>query len=193
MNETAIIPLSRGFSCVIDAAEFPLVGQLKWYVTFGGGYIPYATRKIRLDNGRRMTTMMHRIIMAAPGNLQVDHINGDSLDNRRANLRLCTASQNQANRRPDIDGRSRFKGVRFAGPNEPSRPWRAAIVVHGEEKYLGRFTSEEEAARAYDTAAKQFFGPFARLNFPNEHQLPPLTEIAKEPVRCLPDYGKNFP
>jgi hypothetical protein len=91
----------------------------------------------------------------------VDHINGDTLDNRRANLRVCTKSENNRNRRKLHPTTSRFKGV-----YKNTKPWIALIECNGKQFVLGRFASEEEAALAYDKAAKEHFGSFARLNFP---------------------------
>ncbi len=93
--------------------------------------------------------------------MDVDHINGNRLDNRKCNLRLATRSQNLQNSRKRTGCSSRFKGVNWLGQN---KRWRARIKVFGKEIALGCFISELEAAEAYNKAAKEHFGDFAKLN-----------------------------
>lgn len=107
-----------------------------------------------------------RLIVDAPEGLVVDHINGNPLDNRRENLRLCTVKENNWNRRRRIGGSSRFKGVSRAGNR-----WKAIIWPNGSQKYLGSYADPEEAARAYDRAAAEEYGEFACLNFPGDGAL----------------------
>jgi hypothetical protein len=102
---------------------------------------------------------MHRLIMAAPDGIGVDHINGDGLDNRRANLRLASQRDNSANMAVRASSATGFKGVSWKRRN---RKWQAQIG----RTYLGIFASAEEAARAYDHAAREAWGEFAHLNFP---------------------------
>jgi len=108
---------------------------------------------------------MHRQIVCAPKHLFVDHINGDGLDNRRENIRLATKRQNSQNmvrKRPNKT--SRFKGV---SKSQHHNGWRATIKVNGARIHLGYFKDESDAARAYDAAAIEHFGPFAA---PNERE-----------------------
>jgi hypothetical protein len=105
---------------------------------------------------------MHREIMNAQLGECVDHISRDGLDNRKSNLRICTVSQNGMNRRGKIGGTSKFKGV--SSPSMTSK-WVANIRVNGKNKCLGRFENNVDAAKAYDVAAKEYYGEFARTNF----------------------------
>ena len=105
---------------------------------------------------------MHRFIIGAPKGVLVDHKNGDGLDNRRENLRFCSASQNQMNRGKTVRNKTGFKGV-FWGSNHR---WQAQISCCGIKFHLGSWTDPEDAAAIYDIAAQQFHGKFARLNFP---------------------------
>jgi hypothetical protein len=103
---------------------------------------------------------MHRFLLQPPPGLEVDHINGDRLDNRRINLRIATRSQNAMNRPRTRTNTSGFKGVSRLGSL-----WCAQIKLEGKLHYLGRYADPAEAARAYDVAAKIMFGQYARPNF----------------------------
>jgi len=113
---------------------------------------------------RWSSKLMHRLIIGAkPGEL-VDHINGDKLDNRASNLRIVTRRQNAMNSRASRNIRAgKRKGVRW---DKDRGLWNAGIVINGRRKFLGRFQTEDEGARAYDAAAREHFGEFAALNFP---------------------------
>ena len=106
------------------------------------------------------TIRAHREIMNPPPGMVVDHINHDKLDNRRANLRVCTPSQNRANGLRHRDSASRFKGVWM----RPDGKWIAHITHNYRRRNLGTFTTDADAAQAYDDAAKATFGEFALLN-----------------------------
>jgi hypothetical protein len=108
--------------------------------------------------------LMHRALLAVAG--PVDHTNGDGLDNRRANLRAATCTENARNVRVHRDNLAGWKGVSKAPPRVRAR-WRARIWVDGRELRLGYFDDPEAAARAYDAAAREYFGAFAALNFPD--------------------------
>lgn len=158
-----------GHTVLFDEADREIVMPLKWHVMASrpGGPL-YASANVYV-NDKRTKAKMHRLVVKAPQGAIVDHINGDGLDNRRANLRLVTASQNLMNSRKPRRGNQRFKGVSF---NKQAGRWCAYIKQDGHKRYLGHFSSEEDAARAYDTAAAKQFGEFARLNFAPEGTCP---------------------
>lgn len=150
------ISLTQGQVALIDNEDYDLVRQYKWYV-FKHRNTYYAASK----NKELKTVRMHRLIINAPYGKQVDHINGNGLDNRKENLRLVDNNQNQWNRH-NISGKSKYKGVHW---NKANKKWHSQIRVYGKRLHLGYFKDEIEAARAYDKAAKDNFGEYAKLNF----------------------------
>lgn len=165
------VPLTRGLFARIDAADLALVADRAWTAhRRGGGLYVQAGARI---NGRKTVAYLHRVLVGArPGQL-VDHRNGDTLDNRRENLRLCTPVENSRNKVSSQRAkRGRYKGVFLKRKNGK---WRASIgagerAASGKARtvHLGTFRTEAEAARAYDAAALAHFGEFAALNFPRE-------------------------
>lgn len=155
-----LIELTKGQVSIIDNEDWNLVRNYKWYALqdLCGKY--YAVAWIKTVNGSRSLIRMHRLLLAAKKGQQVDHINGDSLDNRRENLRFCDCSQNQQNRKI-TSGASSLKGVSRC---KTTNRWRADIRFKGKQTFLGRFNTEIEAARAYDSKAKELFKEFASLN-----------------------------
>jgi len=157
------IPLSQGLVAIVDDDDFELLAVHRLYA-----HKPkstwYAVRNGKVSEGRSRF-FMHRVITAASTGETVDNIDGDGLNNRRANLRLCTLQENALNLGRRIDNTSGYKGVRLR-LHLKSRPWVATIQRDGKSYHLGCFLTAEEAARAYDEAAINLHGPFARLNFP---------------------------
>ncbi len=152
------IPLTKGLFAMVDAADYERVSQHTWTALCVGKNV-YAYRK-----DRAKTIRLHQFLMNPPKGMVVDHIDGNGLNDRRSNLRVCTKQQNSFNCRP-IVGSSRFKGVHFF---KPTGKWRARIRHSGHEICIGYFDDEVEAAKAYDRKAHELFGEYAYLNFPEE-------------------------
>jgi hypothetical protein len=144
------IPLTQGKIAIVDDCEFERLNRFKWWAirTRAKWYA------VREQNRKRM--WMHREILGT--NAESDHINGDGLDNRRINLRSCSHAQNCRNRRT-FSSKSGFKGV-YKSRNK----WIAQLQPFRNRKYLGTFPTKEEAAIAYNQAAKETYGDFALLN-----------------------------
>ena len=155
------IPLTRGKTAIIDDEDYERLAKHKWRVNNSSPGKWYAVTKINGD-----LTYMHRIILPVSKEQEVDHINGDGLDNRRENLRPCIHPQNGYNRGLQPHS-SCFKGVSW---NRKDRKWRARIMKNGRSDFIGNFDREEEAARAYDAKARELFGEFALLNFKQERK-----------------------
>lgn len=158
------VKLTRGLVTIIDAEDFELVSQWKWFANIGGN-TAYAVRKQRIHGtNRQKTVSLHRTLLNAPEGMHVDHINHNGLDNRRENLRLCTPAENRWNSKRQKGSSSDFKGVgKFKDGR--AKPW-AATICAGKKIYRRCFTTELEAALWYDEKAKEHFGEFAKLNFP---------------------------
>lgn len=155
------IPLTQDRVAIIDDIDEERVCDGSWHILTTNG-LEYAVGRVANNEGERIRTYMHRLILDAPRGVSVDHINGNGLDNRRCNLRFATVNQNQFNRRPNSGCSSQYKGVYW---DKSKNRWRAYIKKNHKRFYLGVYTDELQAARAYDEAARELFGKYARPNF----------------------------
>jgi hypothetical protein len=153
------VPLTKGLFAIVDAADHERVSQYTWFAS-GNGQRMYAACH---GPGRKMI-LLHRFLTNCPPGMVVDHIDGNGLNDRQSNLRVCTQGQNMRNRRP------RGKVSKYKGVSRPKgrTKWAARIRQDGRALYLGHFEDEVEAAKAYDRKAYELFGEYAYLNFPEE-------------------------
>jgi len=159
------IDLGEGLWTIVEPLDYYRFGCFKWTIN-GNGIKFYAVRYARIGPGKTKTLRLHREIMNPPKGLLVDHRNLDSLDNRRANLRIATHSQNQCNKiKTKFKTSSKFVGL---SRNKSRGAWDVRLKHHGKNLWIGRFDNEIDAAKAYDAAAKKYHGEFARLNFPEK-------------------------
>ena len=148
----AIISLSKGKFAIVDDGDFEYLNQWKWHVTANG----YARRADHI--------MMHSLIMRTPLGMATDHINGNKLDNRRCNLRVCTQSENGRNRPKQINNHSGYKGVSW---DKLNNKWRVSIQLLGKRMNLGRYADIQQAASVYDNAAEFYHSIYAQTNKDN--------------------------
>lgn len=142
------INLTKGFKTMVDDEDYAKVIKRTWHFEHGYARSSYPTY-----------IYMHQLILGKSGT--TDHINGNGLDNRRINLRKCTARQNSLNHGFNKNNTSGYKGV---GWHKQVSKWRAYIEVNKKHISLGLFENKKEAALAYNTAAKKHFGEFAKIN-----------------------------
>lgn len=144
------IKLNNKVFCIVDDGDYKWLSKYHW--SFSGRCAQVSLNKKHIK--------MHRMIMNTPKGLETDHINGDPLDNRRSNLRICTHAENIRNRKKNKN--SLFKGVYFDAHN---KKWIVQIGHGLTHEHLGRFDDPVVAAKAYDKRAKEKYGEFSRLNF----------------------------
>lgn len=154
------VVLVSGRDVLVDDEGLALLRGGGWIVKINNGN-PYVGRNIH--DGRRVVRheVLHRILMRCPDDRMVDHINGNTLDNRRVNLRICDHAENMKNRRIHSNNRSGVKGV-YRDATEKNIRWRAQIRVEGKKICIGSFASPEEAEAAYLEASKRYHGEFSR-------------------------------
>lgn len=161
MQEYLTLPLrgkhGAGLVAIVDADVHHWARHFVWQLSANGYVYSSAARGMTL----------HRIVMGDLEGMDVDHANRDKLDNRRQNLRVATRSQNMANTNGHLQRFSKYKGVTRVTKAGSAKPWTASLFVNYKRLYLGVFETEEQAAIAYDIAATEHKGQFARLNFPS--------------------------
>ncbi len=160
-----LIPLTKGQFAKVDDDDYDYLIQWKWYSKLdrNGGY--YAARSSPVKNGKQKTIRMHRFLLDVnDSKLQIDHIDHDTLNNCRSNIRTATHSQNQSNRFSKNNSTSKYLGVSWSSL---CNKWRSVIRKNKKDMHIGLFSNEIEAALAYDKKALELHGEFANLNFKN--------------------------
>ena len=155
------IILARGEQVKVDDKDYEFLNQWKWHKSSKG----YAVHRFHYPSSYKTpiskTVLMHRVLTFAKDGIQVDHINGDKLDNRKENLRLCNNSQNHMNKGVQSNSTTGYKGVSF---EKSIGRYRAYLNLNGKRYNLKTWETPEEAALAYNEKAKELFGEFACLN-----------------------------
>jgi hypothetical protein len=157
-----IIRLSKDYFTIIDSEDLPRVSKYKWHTTTVNKY--NKPRAVCSFKGRK-TLKLSRLIMNAPDNMVVDHINGNPLDNRKCNLRICSQRENMLNRNLNRNNKSGYKGVSWS---KRDNKWLSELQTNNKSYYLGIYKDKIEAAKAYDKKAIEFFGEYAKTNFPQK-------------------------
>ena len=153
------VPLTRGLVALVDDDDYEFLAQWNWYATAQR----YARRGYRV-RGEIVCVYIHSVLLHVPKGCKVDHINRNTLDNRRSNLRIATHQENGRNRGKHKLTSSQYKGVTW---DKRIKKWKA-IIKYGRNITLGHFANEIDAARAYNTAAREYFGEFAAINQLND-------------------------
>lgn len=162
-----IVMRTKGYIAIVDDDDYELLSQTKWFASCGGNpNLPYAIGDIRSADGKARRTRMHRFILGVNDpTMDVDHINHNTLDNRKSNLRVATRSENIAHKRTRGGVNTKFRGVtcqpRARGGG---RCWLAMITKDQQVHCIGGFYTELAAAAAYNASAHRLFGEFAMLN-----------------------------
>jgi len=155
----AFVTLTQGYEATIDASDVELVSGVNWQVRHDGGRVYAGCNIPKNETGKRGYISMHRLIMGSPKQMEIDHHDGNGINNRRYNLRIASKAQNQANRKISKLNISGFKGV---SPYKRDGTWHARISKNGVRRCLGYYKTPEEAHLAYINASRQMHGIFGR-------------------------------
>ena len=160
-----ICHMSHGKSFLFDIEDLPHVQAHYWAATTSGYAAHFYYERKEKNKRVRRLLFFHRLIMGKPNGMDVDHINGDKLDNRKKNLRICTSHNNDCNHCAPKNNTSGFVGVSYS---QYHKGWRAYITIYGKQISLGIFDNIEDAVEARRLAEKQYFGEFSRMNYQSE-------------------------
>lgn len=158
------IKLTQGYEAMVDDEDFEFLNQWKWHALKFKCGIVYAVRTsnaFERKKGFPKNIYLHRYLLDYPKNFHVDHVDNNSLNNVRNNLRLVTQSQNQQNAKLSAKSTSKYKGVHY---HKKDKRYRACIGFNRRKIQIGNFLTAIEAAKAYNEAAVKYFGSYARLN-----------------------------
>ncbi len=157
------ILLSQGKYALVDDKNYDWLNQWKWTLS-KGRHTYYAKRNIKLPNGKYQVILMHREILGlkqGDGKL-VDHKDNNGFNNKADNIRICNNTENHQNGKAHKDGTSIYKGVFW---DKRTQKWAVCIQINSKPRWLGRHSSEIDAAKIYDKSARELFGKFAKCNF----------------------------
>ncbi len=159
------ISLTKNKVALIDDEDYEQLVKYNWCFTKGYAgraiVIPNSYNRVTCPKGKSRPVLMHRQIMNPPKGMEIDHRDGNGLNNQRSNLRLCTHSQNLKNQIIPKNNTSGYKGVRW---NKPNKKWDSRIMLNGKSIHIGVFKNIQDAALAYNMKAKELFDEFAKIN-----------------------------
>lgn len=159
-----LIPLTKGYSAMVDNEDFERINQYKWHIGIEETR-KYALRTIHVKGQKDKSQRMHRLVLNYFGKLDIDHKDLDGINNQKSNLRICTHSQNLQNTLKAVDNKSGYKGVTWHYDYDKKwGKWLARIRINKKLIFLGYFDDKKEAAIAYNKAVIKYFGEFGRLN-----------------------------
>jgi hypothetical protein len=148
-----------GYNVLIDDEDHERIKSVKWHC-FGNKDRPYFGNTVNLGKGKYTAILLHREIMNASPGTHIDHISGNTLDNRKQNLRICSRAENNCNLKRRVDNTSGYKGVSF---DKKKNKWASYISKNKRHHFLGYFDTQESAYIAYCEASKKYHGEYGRI------------------------------